>query len=138
MSRIIDFINFSKNEGGIELKTNEKWIDYKQKKTFEERQNESQAILNKYKDKVPVIVNECSKDFQDKIKRKMLVQRELTVSQYLYSLRTKFNIGSEESLLIFVNNNMPMSSITVGYLYEKSKDKDGFLYITVLKENAFG
>jgi GABA(A) receptor-associated protein len=138
MSRIIDFINFSKNEGDIVLKTNEKWIDYKQKKTFEERQNESQAILNKYKDKVPVIINECSKDFQDKIKRKMLVQKELTITQYLYNLRTKFNIGSEESLVIFVNNSMPMSSITLGYLYEKSKDKDGFLYITVLKENAFG
>jgi GABA(A) receptor-associated protein len=138
MSRIIDFINFSKNEGDIVLKTNEKWIDYKQKKTFEERQNESQAILNKYKDKVPVIINECSKDFQDKIKRKMLVQKELTITQYLYNLRTKFNIGSEESLVIFVNNSMPMSSITLGYLYEKSKDKDGFLYITILKENAFG
>jgi GABA(A) receptor-associated protein len=138
MSRIIDFINFSKNEGENVLKTNEKWIEYKQKKTFEERQNESQAILNKYKDKVPVIINECSKDFQDKIKRKMLVQKELTITQYLYNLRTKFNIGSEESLVIFVNNSMPMSSITLGYLYEKSKDKDGFLYITVLKENAFG
>jgi GABA(A) receptor-associated protein len=68
----------------------------------------------------------------------MLVQKELTITQYLYNLRTKFNIGSEESLVIFVNNSMPMSSITLGYLYEKSKDKDGFLYITVLKENAFG
>jgi hypothetical protein len=48
MSRIIDFINFSKNEGVKDYKLNEKWTDYKIKKTFEERQKESQTILNKY------------------------------------------------------------------------------------------
>lgn len=138
MSRIIDFINFTKNECVKGTKTNEKWIDYKIKKTFEERQKESQIILNKYTDKIPIIVNECSQEFQDRVKRKMIVQKEVTVSQYLFTLRSKFNIKPEESLLIFVNNSMPISSTMMGYLYEKNKDKDGFLYITVLKENAFG
>ncbi len=138
MSRILDFINFSKNEGVKDYILNEKWTDYKIKKTFEERQKESQTILNKYLDKIPVIVNECSQEFQDRVKRKMIVQKEVTLGQYLFTLRSKFNIKSEESLLVFVNNSMPVSSSIMGYLYEKNKDKDGFLYITVLKENAFG
>jgi len=138
MSRIIDFINFTKNECVKGTKTNEKWTDYKIKKTFEERQKESQIILNKYTDKIPIIVNECSQEFQDRVKRKMIVQKEVTISQYLFTLRSKFNIKPEESLLIFVNNSIPISSTMMGYLYEKNKDKDGFLYITVLKENTFG
>ena len=98
MSRILDFINFSKNEGVKDYILNEKWTDYKIKKTFEERQKESQTILNKYLDKIPVIVNECSQEFQDRVKRKMIVQKEVTLGQYLFTLRSKFNIKSTISI----------------------------------------
>ena len=129
---------FSKDKGETVLYKNLNWKDYKLKKTFEERVNESQTILKKYPDKIPVIINECSEELRERVKRKMLLQTDMTVSQYMHSLRTKFNIKPEESVLIFVNGTFPTSTTLMSYLYDKHKDKDGFLYISVLKENVFG
>lgn len=129
---------FSKDKVETVLYKNLNWKDYKLKKTFEERINESQTILKKYPDKIPVIINECSEELRDRVKRKMLLQTDMTVSQYLHSLRTKFSIKPEESVLIFVNGNLPTSTTLMSYLYDKYKEKDGFLYISVLKENVFG
>ena len=94
--------------------------------------------MKKYPEKIPVIINECNNEIKDRLKRKMLLQKDMTVAQYMHSLRTKFNIRSEESLLIFVNSLLPTSSTLMSYLYDKNKDKDGFLYISLLKENVFG
>ena len=114
------------------------WKDYKLKKSFNERVSECQLILKKYPDKIPIIVNECSDDLKDKIKRKMLLQSDMTVSNYLYSIRQKFKIKPEESFILFVNRKIPTSTTLLYELYNKYKDKDGFLYISILKENVFG
>jgi GABA(A) receptor-associated protein len=129
---------FSKDKVETVLYKNLNWNDYKIKKTFEERLNESQAILKKYPNKIPVIINECSEELRERVKRKMLLQTDMTVSQYMHTLRTKFNIKPEEAILIFVNETFPTSTTLMSYLYDKYKDKDGFLYISVLKENVFG
>jgi GABA(A) receptor-associated protein len=129
---------FSKDKVETVLYKNLNWKDYKIKKTFEERVNESQAILKKYPNKIPVIINECSEELRERVNRKMLLQTDMTVSQYMHTLRTKFNIKAEESVLIFVNGTFPTSTTLMSYLYDKYKDKDGFLYVSVLKENVFG
>ena len=128
----------SVNNSEIPPNTKTNWKDYKNSKTFEQRLKECELILCKYKNKVPVIINECSDELQDRISRKMLLQKEMTVGNYMYSLRSKFNIKPEESVVMFVNGNIPVSTTMMGYLYEIYKDKDGFLYISILKENVFG
>jgi len=133
---------FSKNHSVDEciLVSNDKsnWKDYKLSKTFEQRLKEFETIRCKHQDKIPVIINECSDELRDRIKRKMLLQKEMTVGNYMYSVRNKFDIKPEESVVMFVNGTLPMSTTMMGYLYEKHKDKDGFLYISILKENVFG
>lgn len=138
MLSLNDLNFFSKNKVETLSNNNLNWTDYKIKKTFKERLNESQIILKKYPEKVPIIINECSEDLKDKLKRKMLIQKDMTVVQYMQSLRTKFNINSGESILMFINGSLPTSSTLIGYLYEKNKENDGFLYISILKENVFG
>lgn len=129
---------FSKNKVETVLYTNLNWKDYKQKKTFEDRKHESEIIIKKYPNKIPVIINECSEELRDRLKRKMLIEMDMTVGQYMHTLRIKFHIKPEESLLIFVDGTMPPSTTLMSYLYDKYKDKDGFLYISILKENVFG
>lgn len=133
-----DLNKLSNNKVETVLYTNLQWKDYKLKKTFEERKNECDIILKKYQDKLPVIINECSIELRDRIKRKMLIQKDMTVGQYMHSVRTKFNLKSEEAVLMFVNGSFPTSSTLMCSLYDKHKDKDGFLYISILKENVFG
>ena len=133
-----DLKKVSKNKVETILYTNLNWKDYKLKKTFEERVNESQIILKKYPDRIPIIINECSEELKNRVTRKMLLQTDITITQYMYLLRKKFNIKPEESLFIFINDTVPTSTTLMSYLYYKHKDKDGFLYISVLKENVFG
>jgi GABA(A) receptor-associated protein len=130
--------DFSKDKVETVLYKDLQWKDYKLKKSFDERKYESDTILKKYPEKIPVIINECSEEFRERVKRKMLLQKDMTVTQFMHTLRTKFNIKPEESLLIFVNGIMPISSTMVSYLYSKHKDSDGFLYVSILKENVFG
>lgn len=133
-----DFKSFSKDKVETVLYKDLQWKDYKLKKSFDERKYESETILKKYPDKVPVIINECSEEFRERVKRKMLLQKDMTVSQYMHSVRTKFNIRPEESLLIFINGIMPTSSTLMSHVYNRHKDNDGFLYVSILKENVFG
>lgn len=129
---------FSKDKVRTISSKNLNWKDYKLKKTFVERLNESQIILKRYPDKIPLIINECSEELRDRLTRKMLLQPNMTVGQYMHTLRIKFNIKPEESVFIFVNGIFPTSTSIMSYLYYKHKDKDGFLYISLLKENVFG
>ena len=128
----------SVNNSEIPPNTKINWKDYKLSKTFEQRSKEYELIMCKHKDKVPIIINECSDELRDRINRKMLLQKEMTVGNYMHSIRNKFNIKPEESVVIFVNGILPISSMLMGHVYEKHKDKDGFLYISILKENVFG
>jgi len=130
--------NHSTDDCEIVSKYKTNWTDYKISKSFEKRLKEYDLIMSKYKDKVPIIVNECSDELIHRINRKMLLHKEITVGNYMYSLRNKFNIKPEESVVLFVNGTIPVSTMMIGHLYEKYKDKDGFLYISILKENVFG
>lgn len=44
------------------------------------------------------------------------------------------NLREPNKLFLF----FPLSSLTMGQLYEKEKDEDGFLYVAYSGENTFG
>jgi GABA(A) receptor-associated protein len=114
------------------------WKNYKELKTFEQRKNEAKSLLSKYPDKTPLIINECCDEYKHKLKRKMLLPIDMTIGQLMFSLRSKYNINKEEALLIFIGTTMPKSSSLISELHKQYKDEDGFLYVTILKENVFG
>ena len=118
-----------------EIKT---WKNYKELKTLEQRKNESRMLANKYPEKIPLIINECSDEYKYKLKRKMLLPIEMTVGQLMFSIRSKFSINKDETLLIFIGKIMPKSSTLISELHKQYKDEDGFLYVTILKESVFG
>lgn len=123
------------NSPYIEIKT---WKNYKELKTLEQRKNESRMLANKYPEKIPLIINECSDEYKYKLKRKMLLPIEMTVGQLMFSIRSKFSINKDEALLIFIGKIMPKSSTLISELHKQYKDEDGFLYVTILKESVFG
>lgn len=119
----------------VDIKT---WKNYKEYKTLEQRKNESKILSTKYPDKIPLIINECSDEYKYKIKRKMLLPFDMTIGQLMFSIRSKFNINKDEALLIFVGKTMPKFSTLISELYKQYKDEDGFLYVSIIKENVFG
>ncbi|KAK2918274.1 hypothetical protein Q8A73_005020 [Channa argus] len=105
----------------------------------EHRCVESAKIRNKYPDRVPVIVEKVSgSQIVDIDKRKYLVPSDITVAQFMWIIRKRIQLPSEKAIFLFVDKTVPQSSLTMGQLYDKEKDEDGFLYVAYSGENTFG
>ena len=105
---------------------------------------ESEALrqMNKFPTRIPVKVKKSStskltppKEF----KYKFLVEKNDTLSAFLYALRKRLNLNPEEALFLFTENNTLLTNGKIETLYEKHKNnEDMFLHITFSEENTFG
>jgi GABA(A) receptor-associated protein len=115
---------------------------YQQRYTFEQRSEESKRIMEKYPNRLPIIVeksDQCSEDIPNIDKNKYLVPDDLTVGQFLYVIRKRIRLPSTKALYITTSNGlMPPSSQHMKNLYNKYKDPDQFMYIKYSGESTFG
>ena len=113
---------------------------FKQENTLEDRKKETEKIMKKYDDRIPIIIERSSRtDLPDVEKNKYLVPNNLTVGQFIFTaLRNRLKLGNEQALFIFVNDNIPPTSASLKDIYNEHKDEDGFLYMTYAGENTFG
>jgi len=117
-------------------------MSYKEKYTLAERKGESKRVLEKYSDRIPIIVEIAKssvKDFPPLAKHKYLVPTGMTVGQFVYTLRKQIVIPPTKALFLFVNKgHLPPTAALVGQLYQEHKDEDGFLYTTLQSESVYG
>jgi len=115
---------------------------FKHKYPFDDRVRESSRILTTYPDRVPIICEKSKKNNNHNLpiinKNKYLVPLDLTMGQFMYVIRQRMKLNSEEGIFLFVGNNIVSSSSIIGNIYQTYKDSDGFLYIQYSKENVFG
>ncbi|XP_013889099.1 gamma-aminobutyric acid receptor-associated protein-like 2 isoform X1 [Austrofundulus limnaeus] len=139
-----------------------KWM-FKEDHSLEHRCVESAKIRNKYPDRVPRLITTGRNPIQDNRKleiiqpnlqvivekvsgsqivdidkRKYLVPSDITVAQFMWIIRKRIQLPSEKAIFLFVDKTVPQSSLTMGQLYDKEKDEDGFLYVAYSGENTFG
>lgn len=116
--------------------------NYKISKTFEERLNESNEIIKKYPNRIPLIIEKLSNRNDTIIpnidKNKYLVPEDLTVGQLMYVIRKRIKMTPEKAIFIFCNDKLLNSSLNIREIYNQNKDKDGFLYIIYSGESTFG
>lgn len=115
-------------------------ISFKDNHPFEKRKDESNKIMIKYPNRVPII---CERSGMTDIplidKHKYLVPTDLLIGQFMHVIRKRLKLHPSKAIFLFINNRViPPSSITLGMVYEEHKSKDGFLYITYAGENTFG
>ena len=105
-----------------------------------ERVKKSQIILEKYPDRVPLII-QPSKNDRDSFpidKSKYITPRDLTLMQLQQIIRKRVHFPPEKALFMFINNKIyPITSL-IGSVYDTNKDPDGFLYVTYCQESTFG
>ena len=113
---------------------------FKKNFPFEKRLSESSRILEKYENRIPVIVTNSKKStLPDIDKNKILVPDDLTIAQFLYVIRKRISLSQAEALYLCINDEtLPPTSVTMSSLYADHKDSDGFLYLTYCNENVFG
>ncbi len=114
--------------------------EFKVQHTFNKRKIESDRVRQKHPNKIPIIIEKSdNSDVVNIDKNKWLVQQDLTVGQFLLTIRRRIKLDQSEGLFILIDNSyLPSNSETMGEVYEKHKDMDGFLYCSYSKEQCYG
>ena len=117
-------------------------MDFKKQHTLEERKDEASRILEKYPERIPVIVQKNKGGNSEEIptlkKTKFLVPEHISMGQFIYIIRQRINLAPEKGLFLFVDNTIPNSSSDMKIIYNQHKDEDGFLYVGYSSESTFG
>ena len=112
---------------------------FKNKHSFDKRKEESDSVIVKYPDRIPIIVQKyIGTDLPDIDKCKYLVPKDMTMSQFMFVIRKRIKLDSSQTLFITVNNGLVTTSNVLSSIYHDNKDEDGFLYVTYTNENVFG
>lgn len=114
---------------------------FKKEFSSEKRLLESKRIMDKFKDRIPVIVEISRKcnDIRDIDKQKYLVPEELSVGQFQYVIRKRIKLPQSKAMYMIFNNKLCATSESIKKVYENNKDtEDGFLYTVISTENTFG
>jgi len=128
-------IKDSKSENILDVK-------YINSLSFENRKKRSNSLLQKYPDKIPVILEKSAGDkyLPNIDKTKLLVADTMTVSSVIQLIKTNLKINETTSIYIMVQNKNIMVSGTQSIIsiYQEYKNADGFLYLEYCTENVFG
>ena len=119
---------------------NSVYSKFKQERRFEDRIKESKNIINKYPDRIPVIVEKHPREkaLIEIDKCKYLIPMNITVGQLLHIIRKRLQISEIQAIYIFFNNRVFSNTTMIHTIYETEKDDDGFLYVKYCAENTFG
>ena len=111
---------------------------FKEKVPFEKRQEQSQNIMEKYPTRVPVICERLTRKIQQLDRIKYLCPDDLSMGNFMYVIRKRMKLDSSKAIYLFINDKIVPVSQTLGVVYDKHQDKDGFLYIKYDSETTFG
>ena len=109
-----------------------------EKQTIEERKVQSNKVLNKYPERIPVIVEPLTNDILSIDKNKFIVSKDMTFGQFIYIIRKRLKVESNVALFFTINGNLCTSGTDIGTIYSEKKNEDNFLYIKYTTENTFG
>ncbi|XP_023940226.1 uncharacterized protein LOC112047357 [Bicyclus anynana] len=102
---------------------------------------EVQVIRDRFPNKIPLYVERYAREREVPVlgRNKFLVPQELTMSQFLYIIRTKMKLRDSQALFLLVNDKVLVShSMTMAQAYEQFRATDGFLHITYAAQQVFG
>lgn len=115
--------------------------NFKIRYDYEYRKLKSTEYLEKNADYIPIVLEKSNGDmiYNSYIKHISRMPKTLAISQYLLFIKKYSQLSKNESLYVIINNMyIPNTNDILNDLYDKYKDNDGFLYITLYKENTFG
>lgn len=98
------------------------------------------SVRQKYPDHIPILVKTKDKSIELQ-NPKFLVKKDITVGQFLYSLRKRCIRGlqSTEAIHIFINDKLPPTASVLASFYERERNPENdMLEIYICKENTFG
>jgi len=117
---------------------------YKKENSLQFRKEKSKYLLNKYPNKIPIVIQKSSRDkiLPELSIVKCLVPPDLTLNHLLINIKSKYLIDLNPSVALYIfteNNKIVSGNQYISSLYEDYKNKeDNFLYLFYCSENTFG
>lgn len=108
---------------------------------FQKRVKTSTDIMKQYPNCVPVICEPAKIsqiDVSTYFHVKYIVPRECTIARFMLKVRSQLNLNPEIAMYMFIGDFLPPVSQSIGEVYEKYHENDGFLYMEFAGENFFG
>ena len=102
---------------------------------LEKRLKLAENIILKYHDRIPVIIDSTYFKME---KHKYIVPKDMSMGNFIYMLKTRISLTPEQSIFLLCNNTLINGSDMVSVIYDKHKEIDNFLYLTIALENVFG
>jgi GABA(A) receptor-associated protein len=121
--------------------SNKEEFEFDIKVPLEKRKEEVEKQLKNHPGKIPIVVQKSKTSkltLPESFKFKFLVPPEQTFGSFMYEIRKRLKLTEEQSLFVFAKNSIPASGNTMGDIYAKYKDEDGFLKLLFCEENSFG
>jgi GABA(A) receptor-associated protein len=96
-------------------------------------------LRSKFPDHVPVFVSRSpsSRDIPTIDKHKYIVPKHLSVGQFIYTIRCRLRLAPDKALFLYIDNNLPLSSMNMGEVYQKYS-RYGFIHCIYAGESTFG
>ena len=115
-------------------------MGFKDKYSFYDRQIESDRIIQKYLNRLPIICERAKNagDCPTIDKNKYLVPNDFVFGQFMFVIRKRLKLSPEKALFMFIGDTVPHSTQSIKEIYNANKDPDGFLYVRYSFENTFG
>ena len=115
------------------------YIPFKEAYSYEQRKREFVKITQSHPDKIPIIVEKIKGNSAQELDRhKFLVYRDVTVGQFMYVIRKRMKLRSDEALFLYIKNSLLCMTDSMSVVYKDHHDDDGFLYLNYAGENTFG
>lgn len=111
---------------------------FKKWHSLDKRKSEAKRILQKYPDRLPIIVEQSERSKLPPLDRNKYLVPDITVGQFLYVLRKRIKLKPEEAVFLFIGNTLPPTSALMSAVYKEHKDDDNFLYCLICGEATFG
>ena len=120
---------------------NEKFM-FKHRNPFLTRQQWSKEAVEKYPDKIQVIIEKDLKcvSLDELGNPKFLMPNSFAISEVQMILRRKLNLSKEQAVFLLVRDGKELVRSNMGLqeVYAKYQDNDGFLYMLYTEETTFG
>ena len=113
-------------------------VTFQSKHSFLKRKEESDRILAKYPDRVPVICERITRRINELDRKKYLCPGDLSLANFMYVIRKRMKLEPEKAIYLFINDKLCPTSALLSQIYDENKDEDGFLYIKYDGESTFG